>query len=98
MGQANTSSWRGHPEIQFEYNGASSDPSLIWQGYVFNLYDIEDALWEEFLEERGLSDNASGDPAVEQEFDEYLADKAVGYLEDCVDGGCFQERQKDWRD
>ena len=43
--------WRGCPDIMFEYYNDYADPDLLYKGYVFNYWDIEGALWENFTEE-----------------------------------------------
>lgn len=79
--------WRGVSGIKMKSNGAYSDPWLIYQGRVFNYWDIEDALWDMFLEETGHDDSEAESPAVEAEFSEYLKETAKDYLDDCLFGG-----------
>ena len=90
--------WRGCPEIKVEYYDHWNDPSLVYEGYRFNYYDIEEALWEEFLEDTGYEDSQSDDPQVEKEFSEYVCDRGPSYLDDCLYGGYFKKGSKDWRD
>ncbi|MBQ1296751.1 MAG: hypothetical protein IIY21_22090 [Clostridiales bacterium] len=91
-------SWRGCRRIEMEWNGTQSDPSLVYKGYRFNYWDIEDALWADFIEERGYKDSDSGDAKVEEEFCGYVQERAEGYLDDTIYGGYFREGSKDWRD
>ena len=89
--------WRGNNQIQVRcYNGA--DPDLIWDGYVFNYWDIEDALWDIFLEETGYQDSQSGDRVVEKEFNDFVKERATDYLEDVIFGGYFRPNSKSWHD
>ena len=89
--------WRGSDEIEVVSHGEWADPDLVYKDYTFNYWDIEDALWDNFLEETGHKDSESGDPKVEAEFDKYVQDNAVGYLEDCIAFGYFKDGKKSWR-
>lgn len=82
--------WRGIDEIKFLFNGAYSDSYLVYKEYVFTAEDIESALWEDFLAQTHHKDSESGNPQVENEFNEWLKNnKATEYLEDCIDFGCY---------
>ena len=89
--------WRGSDEIEVVSHGEWADPDLVYKDYTFNYWDIEDALWDNFLEETGHKDSESEDPKVEAEFDKYVQDNAVGYLEDCIAFGYFKDGKKSWR-
>ena len=84
--------WRGIKGIRYKNNGEWSDPWLIYRGYIFNYWNIEDALWDNFLEETGHKDNESGLAKVEEEFNMWLEDNAKGYLEDCIFGKCYERK------
>lgn len=84
--------WRGIKGIRFKFNGKWSDPYLIYRGYVFNYWAIEDALWGNFLEDTGHKDSESGLAKVEEEFNIYLEDNAKDYLEDCIFIKCYEGR------
>ena len=90
--------WRGCSNIQFRHNGAWSDPDIIYNGYTFNYWDIEDALWDMFLEDTGYSDSMSDDPQVEKEFNEFCQKEASWYLEEVIDGGYFGDGRHSWHD
>mgnify|MGYP006978619528 CR=1 FL=1 len=89
-----TAGWYGLDEVQVQDN--PGDPDLIWNGYTFNYWDIESALWEDFLEETGHTDDEAGDPLLEAQFGEYVRERAVDYLKDVVYGGYFQPGSKTW--
>ena len=91
-----TEGYRGSTEVELISNGAWSDPELEWNGYTFNYWDIEDALWNNFLEDTGHTDNESDDTEVEKEFDKYVQENVVPYLEDVIAGGYFKEGSKHW--
>lgn len=84
--------------VEFKWNGTQSDPDLIYNGYTFNYYDIEDALWGEFLEETGYTDDKSKDPEVEEEFNKYVQERVEDYLEDVIFGGYFEDGKKSWKE
>ena len=95
--------WRGCRSIKFKWNGTQSDPDLIYKGYIFNYYDIEDALWDMFLEDNGLTEKEVYDgynikPEFEAQFDQYVCDMAPDYLEDVIAGGYFEGDSKSWHD
>ena len=101
--------WRGCPNITMEYYNDTADPSLVatidGTEYTFNYWDIEDALWNEFLDLNGIteSDTYVDDSYTigeewEQKFNEYCQAEAYNYLQDVVFGGYFGEGSTDWRD
>lgn len=90
--------YRGCENVEFVSNGTQSDPDLIYNGHTFNYWDIDDALWSEFIEYAGYDDSDSGNPTVEDEFDKYVQDNAENYLEDCIFGGYFSDGSKSWHD
>lgn len=91
--------WRGVEGIKYLSPGnTQSDPSLVYNGYTFNYWDIEDALWDMFLEDTGHTDSESDVPEVEDEFNQWLKGTATYYLNDVIYGGYFQGNSKDWRD
>lgn len=93
--------WRGTP-VKIVSHGSWGDPDLVWNNgeheYTFNYWDIEDAMWNDFLEYSGHDDSESNDPKVEAEFDEFVQDNYDGYLEDVIAGGYFDEGSYSWHD
>ena len=91
--------WRGCKDIDMVWYGNYSDPSLLYNGYEFNYWDIEDALWSDFLESTGHKDSESSNPEVEKEFNEWLGDGyAESYLDDVLFGGYFRKGYTNWID
>lgn len=90
--------WRGCENIEFVFCNTQADPDLIYKGYTFNYYDIDDALWGEFLEFTGHTDSESDNPQVENEFNNYVQANAEDYLNDCIFGGYFADDSKSWHD
>lgn len=91
--------WRGCPDIEMVSHGSTGDPDLVYNGYTFNYWDIEDALWQMFLEDNDKwTDADSDDPQCEAEFNEYIKANAPYYLEDCIYGGYFADGSKSWHD
>ena len=91
--------WRGSDEIEMVSHGSTGDPDLVYNGYTFNYWDIEDALWQMFLEDNDKwTDADSNDPQCEAEFNEFVKANAPNYLEDCIFGGYFADGSKSWHD
>ena len=82
--------WRGCPDIMFGYYNDYADPDLLYKGWVFNYWDIEAALWENFTEEFPNS--------TDDAFSAYVRDAAPLYLEDCIANNYFPNGVKDWHD
>ena len=89
-----SANYRGNPEIEFVWHGAWNDPELIYKGESFNYWEVEDALWEDFLEETGHKDNESNDPKVEAEFDKYVQENGTSLLDDWIASGHLDESCK----
>lgn len=95
--------WRGCKNVFWRSNGSMGDPDIIieYDGneYVFNYYDIEDALWYDFCDAMEyVPAEAENDPDIENQFDKYCQDYAYSYLEDCIYGGYFEEGSYSWHD
>lgn len=43
--------WRGCKSVMFGYYNDYADPDLLYKGDVFNYYDVEDAMHEDFHNE-----------------------------------------------
>lgn len=90
--------WRGCDGIDWVSYNECADPDLVYGDYVFNCWDIEDALWNEFCEENEIDDSRKGDYEVECWFDDYVQANAEDYLLDCIYDGYFMEGSKSWHD
>lgn len=90
--------YRGAKNVEYVSHGSTADPDLIYDGYTFNYWDIEDGLWDGFLDETGHKDSESNDPEVEKEFDKYVQDNVESYLDDVIAGGYFKKGSKSWHD
>lgn len=82
--------WRGCPDIMFGYYNDYADPDLLYKGYVFNYWDIEAALWENFTEEFPNS--------TDDAFSSYVRNIAPTYLDECIANNYFREGSKSWHD
>lgn len=69
--------WYGIEGIGYEWRGAYSDPLLHYKGRTFCNDDIQDALWDNYVE-------AGGNPDNNDEWEVYVMDNAVNYLEDII--------------
>ena len=105
----NEAFYRGNKSIKFVYNGDYADPDLIYNGYTFNYWDIEGALWEDFLDrvedgdigvsfDREFAEHHDDDDAVEDAFNLYVQENGVDYLNDVIYGGYFEKGSKSWHD
>ena len=61
--------YRGIKDIEFIWHGTTADPELSYNGMTVNYHDIEDAIWEEYKEDRYTK--ALEDPDDEEEFTNY---------------------------
>ena len=83
-------SYRNVDGVEMIWHGTQSDPELEYDGYKFNYWDIEDAMWSNFLEENPqYSDSDSNDPECDEEFNAYCQSYLIPYLEDVIAGGYF---------
>ena len=93
--------FRGCKEVEVVSHGCWADPDLVWNDngtkYCFNYWDIENALWDAFLEETGHSDN-DRDEKTEAEFDTFVQGCCVEYLKEVIAGGYFAEGSTSWHD
>lgn len=93
--------FRGNKDIRIGYYDDWNDPDLLYNGYEFNYYDIESAMYDEYVDglkedkEEGLIDS---DEPTDEGFNHYIQDNATGYLEDTIAGGYFKEGSKSWHD
>lgn len=93
--------FRGNKDIRIGYYDNWSDPDLIYDGYEFNYYDIENAMYDEYVDklkedkEDGLIDS---DEPTDEGFNQYIQDNATEYLEDTIAGGYFKKGSKSWHD
>lgn len=69
--------WYGIEGIGFEWRGAWNDPILHYKGHRFNGTDIQDAMWENYVEDGGNIDS-------HEEWESYVMDNAVNYLDDII--------------
>lgn len=76
----NESTYRGVPNTKFIWHGTQSDPEIAWVEdgceYIYNYYDIENTLWDFFVEETGKNDDSI---ETEKEFSEFCK-KELPYL------------------
>ena len=70
----------GIPGVEFIYHGDWADPELIYKDHVFNVYDAEDFLWDEFQER-------TNNTGACEEFVQWLHDNpylVTNYLDDLI--------------
>ena len=44
--------YRGIKDIEFIWHGTTADPELSYNSMTVNYHDVEDAIWEEYKEDR----------------------------------------------
>lgn len=98
--------WRGCKNVMLGYYNDYADPDLLYKGYNFNYYDIEDAMYEDFYSE--FSDQLDDEIAwcgeetakkhAEEAFDKYVRENADSYLDDAIANGYFRGDSKSWHD
>ena len=69
--------WYGIDSIGFEFLDVWSDPLLHYKGRTFYADDIQDVLWDNYVEDGGNTDN-------DDEWVAYVSANAVNYLEDVI--------------
>lgn len=99
--QSVSNNWRGNKNIRMGYYDDYNDPDLIYDGYEFNYYDMEDTMYSDYVDELkedkedGLIDS---DEPTDEGFNRFVQDNAEGYFEDAIAGGYFKEGSKSWHD
>jgi len=98
--------WRGCKNVMFGYYNDYADPDLLYKGYNFNYYDIEDAMYEDFYSE--FSDQLDDEIAwcgeetarkhAVEAFDKYVRENADMYLDELIANGYFHGDSKSWHD
>ena len=103
------SNWRGCPDIEMIWHGEWADPELATTingtEYTFNYWDIENALWDMFLESEGITERDTYAPGTstisdeyEKKFDEFCQGTAESYMEEVLNNGYFAEGSTSWND
>ena len=93
--------YRGADGIEFVSHGVQSDPELIYDRKSFNYWDIDNSLWDEFCEivsentGKSIMEIDSNMNDYEDDFNLFVRDNAVNYLEDCIFGGYDYKIVKD---
>lgn len=67
------------------YSGGWTESELIYKGFIFNLFTIEQAMWEDYAYEYGFPEQPiPDDPYKYPKFKEYLQNHAETYLDDLL--------------
>ena len=75
--------YRGIKDIEFIWHGSTADPELSYKGMTVNYYDVEDTIWEDYMEDRYTK--ALVDPDDEEEFTNYCQRHAAEIKQLIVD-------------
>lgn len=76
--------YRGCPGVKYIWHGEWADSELEYDGQLFSYYDVEDILWQYFLEDTGHTDTDSGDPKIEEEFNKYVQKHCIALLKELM--------------
>lgn len=66
--------WYGIEAIKYEWRGPQKPPILHYKDYTFDGNDIEDELWQMFLDDDWNTDD----------WEHYVINNAINYLEDII--------------
>lgn len=66
--------WYGIEAIKYEQRGPWEEPILHYKGHTFDKNDIEEELWRMFLDDDWNTDD----------WEHYVSDNAINYLEDII--------------
>lgn len=94
----NVGSYRGCENVDMGYLTDWDDPALLYDEKVYNYWDIEDALWTDFLEFVSDQELPNSYTEDEENFNTYVQEHIEDYLSDVDAGGYFKEGSNDWRD
>lgn len=76
--------YRGIKDIEFVWHGEWSDPALIYKGHSFNYWDVEDALWGDYVEQECEGNADKGDDYAFALWLKKNTDYVYGYLDDWI--------------
>lgn len=88
--------WHGCNNVFARCNGGWDDPDILYDVYCFNYWDIENTLWESFVENNHLDIEAPITDETEEAFSQYVREEAESYLIDCIDGDYFASGERSW--
>ena len=66
--------WYGIEAIKYEWRGPWEEPILHYKGHTFDGNDIEDGLWQMYLDDDWNTDD----------WEHYVNNNAINYLEDII--------------
>lgn len=98
QGYQSLAPWRGCKNVMFGYYNDYADQDLLYKGYTFNYWDVDDGMLENF--ESDCSDDLDEltDSEVEEMYDKYVRENADMYLDELIANGYFQNGSKSWHD
>lgn len=83
------------PGVEFIYHGDMSDPEVRYKNRLFNYWDLEDALYEQYIEEGNPRINSPS--CDDKQFRDWIADDpdmVYGYLDDWI----MSLKEAEWED
>lgn len=76
--------YRGIPNIESVWHGEWADPELIYKGHSFNYWDVEDALWGDYVEQECDGNADKGDDYAFALWLKKNTDHVYDYLNDWI--------------
>jgi hypothetical protein len=83
----------GISKVKYVWHGCWSDPEVIYKGYSFTYWDVENALWYEFKEYKHLGDYDGN--AYDEEFAQWIfdnQDNVHAMLDDWIYCKCYNKK------
>lgn len=77
--------YRNCKDVYLIDHGDRADPELYYNGEYYNYWQVEDALWYEFLEANNFTSESDAykqfdKDEIEDKFDEYVRENIYDYL------------------
>lgn len=90
--------WCGCKNVMFGYYNDYADPDLLYKGYTFNYWDVDDGMRENFASDCSDDLDELTDSEVEEMYDKYVRENAESYLDELIANGYFPNGSKSWHD
>lgn len=84
----------GIKEIKYVGNGCYSDPQLEYKGHTYNIHDVEDTLYDEYLSEKEADGEYNEEEYDDEAFRKWVKENketVFGILEDILPDDLYEE-------
>ena len=85
----------GISKVKYIGHGDWADPEVIYKRYSFNYWDVEDALWNAFLDEKEISDYKGNGREFDEEYENWVFNNQEvvhSMVDDWIYFGCYRCR------